>query len=175
MVSRRKGTQPSWEQNKDEQTISDSSLIKLLVAEDTCNLEEMGARSTVMCDLRAYIETSSLLDIRIKKGTDVEEAAKTLHPCWVAYRICYKYVVSHMPGVCRWPCDHTMCTQDVQGMSPLKLVNANNWAMYNLSNTAKGNWPHNMPNREQVLGWCWEELGGVFQRFKAPGMLGTYS
>ncbi|KAL9401383.1 hypothetical protein Peur_005232 [Populus x canadensis] len=51
---------------------------------------EMGPPSTVMCDLRAYIETSSLLDIRIKKGTDVEEAAKTLHPCWVAYRICYK-------------------------------------------------------------------------------------
>ncbi|KAJ6903623.1 hypothetical protein NC651_020953 [Populus alba x Populus x berolinensis] len=34
------------------------------------------------------LKTRSLLDIRIKKGTDVEEAAKTLHPCWVAYRIC---------------------------------------------------------------------------------------
>ncbi|KAJ6903628.1 hypothetical protein NC651_020953 [Populus alba x Populus x berolinensis] len=36
------------------------------------------------------LKTRSLLDIRIKKGTDVEEAAKTLHPCWVAYRICDK-------------------------------------------------------------------------------------
>lgn len=174
MVSRRKGTQPSWEQNKDEQTISDSSLIKLVVAEDNCNLEEMGPPSTVMCDLGAYRN-------KFSTGYQNQErnwcwgSSKNSSSCWVAYRICDKYVVSHMPGVCRWPCDHTMCTQDVQGMSPLKLVNANNWSMYNLSNTAKGNWPHNMPNREQVLGWCWEELGGVFQRFKAPGMLGTYS
>ncbi|KAJ6898619.1 hypothetical protein NC652_025208 [Populus alba x Populus x berolinensis] len=45
---RRKGAQQPPEQNRDEQTISDSSLSKLVGAADTCNLEEMEPPSTLI-------------------------------------------------------------------------------------------------------------------------------
>ncbi|KAJ6903633.1 hypothetical protein NC651_020957 [Populus alba x Populus x berolinensis] len=49
---------------------------------------------------------------------------KLFIPCWVAYRICDKYVVfPYARSMQMRPYDHTMCTQDVQGMSPRQVEN----------------------------------------------------
>lgn len=41
-----------------------------------------------MCDLRPYQKQAFFWMSEAEKGIDVEKAAKTLHPCWAAYRIC---------------------------------------------------------------------------------------
>lgn len=46
-----------------------------------------------MCDLRPYQKQAVFWMTESEKGVDVEEAAKTLHPCWGAYRICDEYVL----------------------------------------------------------------------------------
>ncbi|KAF3456838.1 hypothetical protein FNV43_RR01492 [Rhamnella rubrinervis] len=87
-VKRRKGGQQYSEQDKDEQAVSESTLNRLVGAADTYNLEEMEPPSTLMCDLRPYQKQALYWMLELEKGTDVEKAAKTLHPCWAAYRIC---------------------------------------------------------------------------------------
>lgn len=49
---------------------------------------------TLMCDLRPYQKQALYWMSELEKGIDVEKAAKTLHPCWAAYRICDRYVAS---------------------------------------------------------------------------------
>lgn len=44
-----------------------------------------------MCDLRPYQKQALYWMSESEKGVDVEKAAKTLHPCWAAYRICDEY------------------------------------------------------------------------------------
>ncbi|XP_052208103.1 DNA repair protein RAD5B [Diospyros lotus] len=88
IVKRRKGSQQCVEQNKDEQAISESSLNKIVGAADVYNLQEIEAPETLMCDLRPYQKQALYWMSESEKGVDVEEAAKTLHPCWAAYRIC---------------------------------------------------------------------------------------
>ncbi|XP_059650897.1 DNA repair protein RAD5B [Cornus florida] len=88
ILKRRKGCQQYPEQNKDEQAVSESSLNKLVGAVDTYNLEEMEPPATLMCDLRPYQKQALYWMSELEKGTDVEEAEKTLHPCWAAHRIC---------------------------------------------------------------------------------------
>jgi len=53
----------------------------------------MEAPETLMCDLRPYQKQALYWMSESEKGVDVEEAAKTLHPCWAAYRICDEYAV----------------------------------------------------------------------------------
>ncbi|GAV82378.1 SNF2_N domain-containing protein/Helicase_C domain-containing protein/HIRAN domain-containing protein/zf-C3HC4_2 domain-containing protein [Cephalotus follicularis] len=89
-VKRRKGQCP--EESKDEQAISESSLNKLVGAVDTYDLEEMEPPDTLTCDLRSYQKQALFWMSESEKGIDVEQAAKTLHPCWMAYRICDEYV-----------------------------------------------------------------------------------
>ncbi|XP_071940584.1 DNA repair protein RAD5B-like isoform X2 [Coffea arabica] len=87
-LKRRKGCPQLPDQNKDEQAISESSLNKLVGAADTYDLKEMEPPETLMCDLRPYQKQALFWMTESEKGVDVEEAAKTLHPCWGAYRIC---------------------------------------------------------------------------------------
>ncbi|XP_065861765.1 DNA repair protein RAD5B [Euphorbia lathyris] len=88
IAKRRQGCQQYPEQEKDEQAISESSLNKLVGAADTYNLEEMEPPSTLMCNLRPYQKQALYWMSESEKGIAVEKAAKTLHPCWGAYRIC---------------------------------------------------------------------------------------
>uniref|UniRef100_A0A5B7BJ23 SWI/SNF-related matrix-associated actin-dependent regulator of chromatin subfamily A member 3-like 3 n=1 Tax=Davidia involucrata TaxID=16924 RepID=A0A5B7BJ23_DAVIN len=88
IVKRRQGCQQYPEQTKDEQAISESSLNKLVGAVDVYDLEEMEPPEILTCDLRPYQKQALYWMSESEKGTDVETAAKTLHPCWAAYRIC---------------------------------------------------------------------------------------
>ncbi|KAK4586149.1 hypothetical protein RGQ29_023372 [Quercus rubra] len=88
IVKRRKGCQQFPEQNKDEQTITESSLNKLMGAAEVYNLEEMEPPNTLLCDLRPYQKQALYWMSKLEQGIDVEKAAETLHPCWSAYRIC---------------------------------------------------------------------------------------
>nr|DAD40745.1 TPA_asm: hypothetical protein HUJ06_015068 [Nelumbo nucifera] len=85
---RKEGQHP--EQSNDEQVISESALSKLVGTTDTYNLEEMDPPKTLMCDLRPYQKQTLYWMTELKKGIDVKQAAKTLHPCLSAYRICDK-------------------------------------------------------------------------------------
>lgn len=50
--------------------------------------------STLMCDLRPYQKQALFWMAEAEKGVGVDEAAKTLHPCWAEYRVCDQYVFS---------------------------------------------------------------------------------
>nr|DAD19846.1 TPA_asm: hypothetical protein HUJ06_021309 [Nelumbo nucifera] len=89
LLKRKKGDQHP-EQSNDEQVISESALNKLVGTADTYNLEEMDPPKTLTCDLRPYQKQALYWMTEAEKGIDVEQAAKTLHPCWSAYRICDK-------------------------------------------------------------------------------------
>ncbi|XXG45426.1 hypothetical protein AAC387_Pa02g0510 [Persea americana] len=84
LAKRRKG---NHEQNKEEQVITESSLTKLVGAADVYNLEEKDPPSTLLCDLRPYQKQALYWMSELEKGVDVEQAAKTLHPCWAAYHL----------------------------------------------------------------------------------------
>lgn len=47
----------------------------------------MDPPSTLMCELRPYQRQALYWMSELEKGIDVEQAAKTLHPCWAAYKI----------------------------------------------------------------------------------------
>ncbi|CAN4116553.1 unnamed protein product [Withania somnifera] len=87
-AKRRKGCQQYSESNKDEQVISEASLNKLVGSVDMYDLKEMEAPNMLMCSLRPYQKQALYWMTESEKGADVEEASKTLHPCWAAYRIC---------------------------------------------------------------------------------------
>nr|DAD31627.1 TPA_asm: hypothetical protein HUJ06_010478 [Nelumbo nucifera] len=89
LLKRRKGGQ-HLEQSNDEQVISKSALNKLVSTADTYNLEEMDPPKTFMCGLRPYQNQALYWMTESGKGIDVEQAAKTLHPCWSTDRICDK-------------------------------------------------------------------------------------
>ncbi|XP_073046809.1 DNA repair protein RAD5B [Primulina eburnea] len=87
-AKRRNGCQQIQQQSKDEQVISESSLNKLVGAVDMYNLEEMEPPETLTCKLRAYQKQALYWMFELEKGESVEEAARSLHPCWAAYRMC---------------------------------------------------------------------------------------
>ncbi|KAL5701977.1 DNA repair protein rad5b [Ranunculus cassubicifolius] len=75
------------EQKTDEQVVSESTLNKLVGAADVYNLKEMDPPDTLTCVLHAYQKQALFWMSESEKGIDVEQAAKTLHPCWEAYRL----------------------------------------------------------------------------------------
>ncbi|KAF4349866.1 hypothetical protein F8388_021766 [Cannabis sativa] len=87
IVKRRQGCQQYPEQSKDEQAVSESSMNKIVGAAESYNLEEMEPPSNLNCSLRSYQKQALYWMSELEKGIDVEEAAKTLHPCWAAYKI----------------------------------------------------------------------------------------
>nr|XP_010918825.1 DNA repair protein RAD5B [Elaeis guineensis] len=90
LAKRRRGGQTYPEQSKDEQAISESALNKLVGAADVYNLEEAEPPSTLVTELRPYQKQALYWMSELEKGIDVEQAAKTLHPCWEAYKIADK-------------------------------------------------------------------------------------
>ncbi|XP_073155307.1 DNA repair protein RAD5B [Henckelia pumila] len=85
---RRNGCQQLQQESKDEQIISESSLNKLVGAADMYNLEEMEPPKTLTCKLKPYQKQALYWMFELEKGECVEEAARSLHPCWAAYRVC---------------------------------------------------------------------------------------
>ncbi|KAF7837509.1 DNA repair protein RAD5B [Senna tora] len=88
MMTRGRSSQQRGEENKDEEAVSESYLNKLVGAAEVYDLEEMEPPSTLMCALRPYQKQALYWMSELEKGNEVEEATKTLHPCWAAYRIC---------------------------------------------------------------------------------------
>ncbi|XP_072986407.1 DNA repair protein RAD5B-like [Typha latifolia] len=87
LAKRRKGGKTYPEQDEDEQAISESSLNKLVGAADMYDLEELEPPSTLVCDLRPYQKQALFWMSELEKGIDFEQAGKTIHPCWNAYKI----------------------------------------------------------------------------------------
>ncbi|OVA13929.1 SNF2-related [Macleaya cordata] len=87
VAKRTKGSQQFSEPNKDEQTISESTLNKLVGAAEVYNLEEMDPPSTLTCVLHPYQKQALHWMSKTEEGMDVERAAQNLHPCWEVYHI----------------------------------------------------------------------------------------
>ncbi|XP_062108134.1 DNA repair protein RAD5B isoform X2 [Humulus lupulus] len=87
IVKRRQGCQQYPEQSKDEQAVSESSMNNIVGAAESYDLEEMEPPRNLTCSLRSYQKQALYWMSELEKGIDVEEAAKTLHPCWAAYKI----------------------------------------------------------------------------------------
>ncbi|KAK4482804.1 hypothetical protein RD792_009974 [Penstemon davidsonii] len=86
LVKKRKGCELQ-EQNKDEQSISESTLNKLIGAVDVYNLEEMEPPRTLACTLKPYQKQALFWMSEIESGSSVREEVKSLHPCWAAYHV----------------------------------------------------------------------------------------
>lgn len=54
--------------------------------------QEMEPPSNVVCELRPYQKQALFWMTKMESGLDLEEAAKTLHPCWEAYYLGDEYV-----------------------------------------------------------------------------------
>ncbi|WOL00053.1 DNA repair protein RAD5B [Canna indica] len=90
LASRQRGAQTYPEQSKDEQAISEASLNKLVGAAEVYDLEEAHPPRTLVSDLHPYQKQALYWMSELEKGIDVDEATKTLHPCWAAYEIADK-------------------------------------------------------------------------------------
>ncbi|XP_019181191.1 PREDICTED: putative SWI/SNF-related matrix-associated actin-dependent regulator of chromatin subfamily A member 3-like 3 isoform X2 [Ipomoea nil] len=76
------------EQNKTEEVLSESTLNKLVGAAEMYDLKEVEPPETLVCSLRPYQKQALYWMSELEKGTEAEQTAKVLHPCWAAYRIC---------------------------------------------------------------------------------------
>ncbi|KAJ1701896.1 hypothetical protein LUZ63_001675 [Rhynchospora breviuscula] len=73
--------------DKDEQAISQASLNKLVGTADNYNLAEAEPPRTLVCKLKPYQKQALYWMSGLEKGVNVEEASKTLHPCWSSYKL----------------------------------------------------------------------------------------
>ncbi|KAJ0970290.1 hypothetical protein J5N97_023167 [Dioscorea zingiberensis] len=87
LAKRRRGDQTYLEQSNDEQAIPESSLSKIVGGAEVYDLKEAEPPNTLTCKLRQYQKQALYWMSELEKGINVEEAAKTLHPCWDAYNI----------------------------------------------------------------------------------------
>ena len=71
--------------------ISEQIITKTVYLFYSCSLhkifQETEPPSTLTCELRPYQKQALYWMSELEKGIDVEQAAKTLHPCWDAYNI----------------------------------------------------------------------------------------
>ncbi|XP_058088986.1 DNA repair protein RAD5A isoform X2 [Magnolia sinica] len=78
------------EADNEEVTISDSDLDNIVGIADGSELEEMEPPNTLQCELRPYQKQALHWMVQLEKGSCLEEAARTLHPCWNAYHLADK-------------------------------------------------------------------------------------
>ncbi|KAL5709627.1 DNA repair protein rad5a [Ranunculus cassubicifolius] len=71
----------------EQETISDSDLDNIVGMGNSSELEEMVPPSTLQCDLRPYQKQALHWMVQLEKGSCLETAETTLHPCWDAYRL----------------------------------------------------------------------------------------
>ncbi|CAM6085783.1 unnamed protein product [Calypogeia fissa] len=65
--------------------ISEADLNKIVGTSEGSELLEMDPPSNIVCELRPYQKQALFWMTNMETGRDLEEAAKTLHPCWEAY------------------------------------------------------------------------------------------
>ncbi|EEC76859.1 hypothetical protein OsI_15041 [Oryza sativa Indica Group] len=75
------------EQGTDEQAISEAALNKIVGTAETYDLEEAEPPSTLVSVLKPYQKEALFWMSQLEKGIDADQAKKTLHPCWSAYKI----------------------------------------------------------------------------------------
>jgi DNA repair protein RAD5 len=94
LENRRTAGQTFPEQGTDEQAISEAALNKIVGTAETYDLEEAEPPSTLVSVLKPYQKEALFWMSQLEKGIDGDQAKKTLHPCWSAYKIVDKYVPS---------------------------------------------------------------------------------
>ncbi|XP_006653171.1 DNA repair protein RAD5B [Oryza brachyantha] len=87
LESRRTAGQTFPEQGTDEQAISEATLNKIVGTAETYDLEEAEPPSTLVSVLKPYQKEALFWMSQLEKGIDGDQAKKTLHPCWSAYKI----------------------------------------------------------------------------------------
>ncbi|XP_044482430.1 DNA repair protein RAD5A isoform X2 [Mangifera indica] len=70
-----------------EESISDADLDNIVGVGNSSELEELDPPSTLLCELRPYQKQALYWMAHREKGQSMDEAARTLHPCWEAYRL----------------------------------------------------------------------------------------
>eukprot|EP00250_Pteridium_aquilinum_P000164 c1018_g1_i1 orf=187-3477(+) len=70
-----------------EEFLSDGEVDRLVGTTDARQLLEMEAPSTLACSLRPYQKQALHWMCKMESGLAVEEASRTLHPCWDAYHL----------------------------------------------------------------------------------------
>ncbi|GAB2217693.1 hypothetical protein Drorol1_Dr00000897 [Drosera rotundifolia] len=83
-MAKRRRNSPEMPENKDDQAISEAYLNKIVGSVDAYDLQEMEPAATLTCKLKPYQKEALYWMSNLES---VEEAAKTLHPCWAAYQI----------------------------------------------------------------------------------------
>ncbi|KAH7424297.1 hypothetical protein KP509_11G001600 [Ceratopteris richardii] len=78
-------TQPNEE--RAEEFLNDQEVDRLVGTSDACKLSEMEPPSTLTCSLRPYQKQALHWMYKLESGIAVEEASRTLHPCWDAYHL----------------------------------------------------------------------------------------
>ena len=53
----------------------------------------MDPPDTMQCELRAYQKQALHWMFHLEKGSSLDEAATTLHPCWSAFHLADEYVL----------------------------------------------------------------------------------
>uniref|UniRef100_A0A0D9W2C3 RING-type domain-containing protein n=1 Tax=Leersia perrieri TaxID=77586 RepID=A0A0D9W2C3_9ORYZ len=87
LENRRTAGQTFQEQGTDEQAISEAALNKIVGTAETYDLEEAEPPSTLVSVLKPYQKEALFWMSQLEKGIDGDQAKKTLHPCWSAYKI----------------------------------------------------------------------------------------
>ncbi|KAI3716560.1 hypothetical protein L1987_67522 [Smallanthus sonchifolius] len=72
---------------ENEEIISDNDLDNIVGVANASELEEMECPSALLCDLRPYQKQALHWMVHLEKGTCIDDAATTLHPCWDAYHL----------------------------------------------------------------------------------------
>ncbi|GAB2294479.1 DNA repair protein rad5b [Dionaea muscipula] len=83
-MAKRRRNCPDLPEDKDDQAISEAYLNKIVGSVDVYELQEMEPPNTLWCKLKPYQKEALYWMCKLES---VEEAAKTLHPCWEAYHI----------------------------------------------------------------------------------------
>ncbi|KAI5059598.1 hypothetical protein GOP47_0025917 [Adiantum capillus-veneris] len=78
-------TQQSEEQG--EEFLSDGEVDRLVGTTDARQLSEMEPPATLACSLRPYQKQALHWMYKLESGIAVEEASRTLHPCWDAFHL----------------------------------------------------------------------------------------
>uniref|UniRef100_A0A0E0KMT8 Uncharacterized protein n=1 Tax=Oryza punctata TaxID=4537 RepID=A0A0E0KMT8_ORYPU len=87
LENRRTAGQTFPEQGTDEQAISEAALNKIVGTAETYDLEEAEPPRTLVSVLKPYQKEALFWMSQLEKGIDGDQAKKTLHPCWSAYKI----------------------------------------------------------------------------------------
>lgn len=79
-----------------QESISESDMDNIVGITDGSELEETEPPETLLCELRPYQKQALHWMLQLEKGSCLEEAERTLHPCWDAYRLTHKNLIIYL-------------------------------------------------------------------------------